>query len=612
MKKKILVIGISVLLMTALVLTSCANAITTSATTNVTPTMSTTASTTAATTTSAPNTTSSITTTVTTINTTTAGPAPQYGATMTMLNDVGTQDPTDWDVDLTLSGAITSIYINPYLEPYFVGDIDTFGPRGSDATNFLLPQYVPNQYLGGNIAQSWSFQENPLSLTITLKQGIMWTGNSNIGMASRELTAADCVFSGMRDLTSPNNVVRFNWLKDCVAVDKYTFRWDFNTYQANWAFFLLYGAAFSFPFTTESASAGGSNWRNAVGTGPFILSDFVDGSSVTYKRNANYWGTATINGKQYQEPFVNSLIYLIVPDQSTELAALRTGKIDWITGIPYSNAAALSKQAPNMIQEKYLQDSIYALRLNRIAPGPLANLQVRQALSMATDYNTIANTVYGGGDILGWPVARGNPEYTPLSGQSAAVQALFSDNPTQAKQMLAAAGFANGFTTTITIDSSVLQQADDAQILASDWAQIGVTLNIQSLNSVALVALKNNVTFTGLLAFSIATATALTPLNWYQGNQQGAIYKTGEPLDVEATAALLEEDPTKVQADVTQFCKDALLDCGIIPMTNPYVINCYWPWLENYYGETDAAAHSQMPMIREIWINQTLKTSLGH
>ena len=63
---------------------------------------------------------------------------------------------------------------------------------------------------------------------------------------------------------------------------------------------------------------------------------------------------------------------------------------------------------------------------------------------------------------------------------------------------------------------------------------------------------------------------------------------------------------------MTQVFKDALLDAGILGMTNPYVLNCYWPWLENYYGETDAAYHNQVIMIREMWINQTLKTQDGY
>ena len=77
---------------------------------------------------------------------------------------------------------------------------------------------------------------------------------------------------------------------------------------------MLWGGASAVAIPPEVANApngGAANWQNAVGTGPFILSDFVDGSSVTYKRNPNYWGTTTINGQSYKLPFIDSLTYLI-------------------------------------------------------------------------------------------------------------------------------------------------------------------------------------------------------------------------------------------------------------------------------------------------------------
>jgi len=531
-----------------------------------------------------------------------------------MFNDVGAQDPTDWDMGLTTNGPVTAVYDNPFLEPYFVGNIDTYGPRGNSQDLFELPQYIPEQYLTGNVAQSWSFQTSPLSLTITLKQGIMWTGNPNIGMASRELTAADCAFAETRKFTNPSTAAYYTWIKDCVTVSKYVFQYDFNSYQANWEFMLLYGGGLPFTFCPESANApnnGGHNWKNAVGTGPFVLTDFVDGSSVTYSRNPNYWGTTTINGKQYQEPFINTLVYLIIADPSTQLAALQTGKIDLDTQVSYTQASFFKQQSPKMIQEKWLSDSVDVLKMNRLAPNnPVSNLQVRQALCEAIDFNSIANNVYGGGDVLGWPVPRGIPSYTSLTDQSAAVQALFSDNPTQAKQLLTSAGYPNGFTTSISIDSSIAQEADEAQILASNWAKIGVTLQIASINSVALQAQKSNNSFGGMLDFPVATANPLTPVQWYQNATVGASYAIGEPLETEADTIMAEVNQIKQQAEVTQFCKDALLDAGVIPMTNPYRLNCYWPWLENYYGEIDGAYHSQIPMIRELWINQSLKTSL--
>jgi len=402
-------------------MSSCSKSTTTAASTTTESVATTIATTTASATTTSATTSAATSVTSTTIATTTAQPTPQYGGTMTIVNEVGTNDPTNWDDGTTTTGSVTSVYINPYLEPFFAGDINTFGPRGNDEDgSFTLPTYIPTQYLTGNIAQSWSFQENPLSLTITLKPGIMWTGNPNIGMAARELTATDCAAAETRQYTAPGNVGFFGtWIKDCVAVDKYTFRYDFSVYDGDWQFFLLYGGGLSIPEAPESINAGASNWKNAVGTGPFILTDFVDGSSVTYDRNPSYWGTATINGKQYQEPFINTLVYLIIPDPSTQIAALQSGKIDLNVNVPYTDAVTLSKQSPNLIQEKYYADSVYSFRANRLAPGnPLGNLQVRQALFMATDFNSIANLVYGGGDILGWPVARGNPSYTPLANHS--------------------------------------------------------------------------------------------------------------------------------------------------------------------------------------------------
>ena len=59
-------------------------------------------------------TTSTTTTTTTVVNSTT----PVYGGTMTVLNDVGAQDPNSFDIGTTQMGNVTSVYINPYLEPF--------------------------------------------------------------------------------------------------------------------------------------------------------------------------------------------------------------------------------------------------------------------------------------------------------------------------------------------------------------------------------------------------------------------------------------------------------------------------------------------------------------
>ena len=69
------------------------------------------------------------------------------------------------------------------------------------------------------------------------------------------------------------------------------------------------------------------DWRNIVGTGPYTITDFTKGSSITWTKNPNYWGY----DEKYPEnrlPYIDTYRALLMPDMSTRLAALRTGKVD--------------------------------------------------------------------------------------------------------------------------------------------------------------------------------------------------------------------------------------------------------------------------------------------
>jgi ABC-type transport system substrate-binding protein len=82
------------------------------------------------------------------------------------------------------------------MEWLLTGDITKYGlgPGGTSAFAFNLYEGVPEQYFGGELATKWEIQLTPvLTYTWTLRQGVMFTGNTNIGMAPREMTSADVV-----------------------------------------------------------------------------------------------------------------------------------------------------------------------------------------------------------------------------------------------------------------------------------------------------------------------------------------------------------------------------------------------------------------------------------
>ena len=76
----------------------------------------------------------------------------------------------------------------------------------------------------------------------------------------------------------------------------------------------------------EVADAGAGNWRNANGTGPFMLTDYVQGNAITYSKNPIYWDKEKIGDQPYKLPFVDKIVYRTIKDEATFLTALRTAK----------------------------------------------------------------------------------------------------------------------------------------------------------------------------------------------------------------------------------------------------------------------------------------------
>jgi peptide/nickel transport system substrate-binding protein len=193
-----------------------------------------------------------------------------------------------------------------------------------------------------------------------------------------------------------------------------------------------------------------------------------------------------------------------------------------------------------------------------------------------------------------------------LADLPAADQQLFSYNPTLAKQMLATAGFPNGFTLSIYTDS-LLIHPDLASAVSAQWAKIGVSVNINVIDTTAMTTASNTVGYPDLLYSSFTVVNPLTTLNLVDGSRIGATYLSTEPFQAMFTQMSTETNAATRTADIQKLSVAFLDDVGAIPFAQPYKLNCYWPWMKNYYGELDAGYYNQMAMIKEIWIDPALK-----
>lgn len=174
--------------------------------------------------------------------------------------------------------------------------------------------------------------------------------------------------------------------------------------------------------------------RNPIGTGPYILKDWVSGDRVVFVPNPNYWGPA---------PTLNSIIYKPVPEAAARAAMLRTGEADIAVKIPPEEIKNLEGDSSVTVLKL---DSMYQVSYemnNAKTSPPLDNKLVRQALNYAVDKEAIVKNVLMG---------LGSPMVSPM-GPGIKYRATFDAykyDPEKAKKLLADAGYPNGFKLTLS------------------------------------------------------------------------------------------------------------------------------------------------------------------
>ena len=326
MKNKLFWFSFGLLTVTAMLLASCTTSTSTSTSTS-TAVQTTAASTASQTITTRTTTTTSATTTPAT---TTAGNwwtklgTPQYGGTITLRLD---RDVVNYD---SYPGAGMSINA-AFMEKIHCDDW-TLDPAVFD----YRIGFRPNNFVKGNVAATWEITD-PGTYVIHLRPGIHW---QDIYPANgREFIADDVVFHYDRmyglggGFTKPSTFASsasiFKNLKSITATDKYTVVFVWNTTNPEAIMENMQtSSSDQFMENSEAIKLWGdvSDWHHAIGTGPFILKDFVSGSSATLVKNPNYWGYDE-RYPQNKLPYVDQLKILIMPDNATAMAAMRTGKI---------------------------------------------------------------------------------------------------------------------------------------------------------------------------------------------------------------------------------------------------------------------------------------------
>lgn len=312
------------------------------------------------------------------------------------------------------------------------------------------------------LAESWE-QESDTTWVFHLRKGVQF--HKGYG----ELTAEDVAFT--INVILENKLPRL-WQLEGIdhveVVDPYTVRYHLEYPDTP---MLHLGAANIGVFSKKAYEELGPDKfdRNPVGSGPFEFVEWVSADHLTLRRFEDYW--------QEGVPYLDEIVFRFAPEASTRLSLIMAGQVD-IAESPDPKSIDQLKADPNIEVLEVPGFTWDALVFNTTL-SPVDKKEVRQAIGYAVDRNALVQGVYFG---HGTPDDDPFPEGFPGSSPEQERYPNTAD-PEKARQLLAAAGYPDGFTLDMMIDGSNERHVHIAQIVAEQLAAVGITVNIQQVDT---------------------------------------------------------------------------------------------------------------------------------
>ena len=434
-------------------------------------------------------------------------------------------------------------------------------------------------------AESWETSEDGLTWTFHLRDGLKWSDGT-------DLTAKDFVYSWQRvcdpNVAAPYAETVLGMVKgydeaiagDITKLDVQAP--DEKTVVVNLAHPCSYFgelAAFATlnPVQQATVEANGDAWATSADTyisnGPFMMTEWVPGSHITFSKNPNYWNAEAIK--------LDKLEFELIEDSNAAYSAYTSGEVDMIKDVPTEEIPSLQGN------EEFHVDPIigtYYVSLN-LRKEYCQDARVRKALSLAIDRNYVANTLMQGTYSPASAIV--GPGWLDTDGSSFAENANggtpyidndnFDANLEEAKKLLEEAGYPNGegfpqieYTTNDAGYHKVV-----AEYLQQAWAAIGIDLKVNIVEWASFTPMRRNGEFdvarNGWVGDYTDPSNILELFCTTNGNNDGKY--TNADFDAAIEDSRVTTDATTRSADLHK-AEDLLMeDAGCIPIA---YYNDFW------------------------------------
>ncbi|WP_029150273.1 ABC transporter substrate-binding protein [Microbacterium indicum] len=327
------------------------------------------------------------------------------------------------------------------------------------------------------------------------------------------------------------------------------------------------------------------------GTGPFQVTDWEDGVSLTLTRNEYYTGDAG--------PYVDEIVLSVIPDESTRLSALQQGTVQ----AAYLGDGTLADQAVQggltLGNPSYTQS--LPIFINPES-GPLSDVRVRQAVSLALDRQALIDTAMFGYGEVSTAIPAGDPAAPEVTDETP----YYTRDVEAAKELLSEAGQPDPTITLSYFSDALASQHPIYELMQQQLAEAGITLELKATPTAELAPIFTaGETFTDLVSLPWSYRADPTfyfdpflseagAMNHWSGNADA---ERATELLAEAKAAIDEDEKAELTAELNDEVAEQVL--VLVPMSVP---SNFEVWDANALQGYDSDPYGSRYRLTESWL----------
>lgn len=326
---------------------------------------------------------------------------------------------------------------------------------------------LTNEYKG-QLAKSWK-QVDDKTIDFELREGIKFHNGEEFD--------ADSVVYTLNFVADPKNKAttqaNVSWIDKAEKLGKYKVRLTTKKpFPAAKEYLSTTVAIMPAKYYKEVGPAGMS--AKPVGTGPYKVTAYQPGKSITLERNKEYF-----KDSPKAQPKIGKVIIRFIPDKQTQVAEVISGGEDFIMNVAKDQAEQL-KAMPNLQVASGNTMRIVFLQLNSRDGGPAPELKderVRKAIAHAIDRPSIVKNIVGGGAELLNTIC--SPSQVGCTSEGATV---YKYDPELSKKLLAEAGYPNGF----NVDILAYRERNQTEAIINYLRAVGIKAKLNFLQYAAM------------------------------------------------------------------------------------------------------------------------------